>query len=204
MIKMASASPAHKNFHNTPHNPSANALPGQSSMWLFVIGDLWIFTAYFACYIYDRGQAQDLFLAAQQQLSQGVGVVNTVILLTSSLFVVLATQAAKVSAFVTSARYIVYAAVCGVAFMVLKAVEWVPKIAAGITPGSNDFFMYYYMLTGLHLCHVILGLVILFLLWKELKFANKPRVDIVETGATYWHMVDLLWLTILALLYLMR
>jgi len=184
--------------------PAKGYLPGQAGMWLFVIGDLWIFTAYFACYIYDRGHAQELFLTSQQQLSQGIGVVNTVILLTSSLLVALATQITRVGRAALAANLIASAGLCGVAFIVLKAFEWIPKIEAGITLGTNQFFMYYYMLTGLHLFHVVLGLTILTLAWRELKLADKPRTEFVETAAIYWHMVDLLWLIILALLYLMR
>lgn len=179
-------------------------VPGQSSMWFFVIGDLWIFTAYFACYMYDRGQHQELFLQSQQQLSQVIGVINTVILLTSSLFVAHAAQATRAGKFTDASRLIGLGSACGLGFIVLKMFEWLPKISAGITPGSNDFFMYYYMLTGLHLFHVLIGLVILVILHRELTGASKPRAEIVETGATYWHMVDLLWILLFALIYLMR
>jgi nitric oxide reductase NorE protein len=182
----------------------AEHVPGQSSMWFFVIGDLWIFSAYFACYIYDRGQNQELFLQSQQQLNQGIGVINTVIMLTSSLFVAHAVQAARADRFTEASRLIGLGGACGLGFVVLKMVEWLPKIGAGITPGSNEFFMYYYMLTGLHLLHVLLGLVILAIVRKELHGASRSRAEIVETGATYWHMVDLLWIILFALIYLMR
>src|SRR6185503_21384810 len=86
--------------------PSAGLLdrhvPGQGSMWFFVIGDLWIFSCYFACYIHDRAQHPELFLQGQQLLSQGIGVLNTVILLTSSLFVVLCVQATRAREIVTA------------------------------------------------------------------------------------------------------
>jgi nitric oxide reductase NorE protein len=183
---------------------TAGHVPGQSSMWFFVLGDLWIFTAYFACYIYDRGQNQEIFLQSQQQLSQAIGVTNTVILLTSSLFVALAAQATRAGKFTDASRLLGLGGACGLGFIVLKMFEWLPKISAGITPGSNDFFMYYYMLTGLHLFHVVLGLVILVIVRMELLGASQPRAEIVETGATYWHMVDLLWIILFALIYLMR
>jgi len=64
--------------------------------------------------------------------------------------------------------------------------------------------MYYYMMTGLHLCHVLLGLVILGFVTRNLRVANPVNVTFVETGAMYWHMVDLLWLVLFALFYLMR
>ena len=65
--------------------------------------------------------------------------------------------------------------------------------------------MYYFVMTGMHLCHVALGLVIMCFVIRNLKTSAKPpRISLVETGATYWHMVDVLWLVLFALLYLMR
>lgn len=179
-------------------------VPGQSAMWFFVIGDLWIFTAYFACYMVDRSRNLELFLHGQQQLSQGAGVVNTVILLTSSLFVALATHAMRAGRMAAAQQLVALGGVCGVGFLAIKAFEWIPKISAGITPGSNAFFMYYYMMAGLHLCHVILGLIILTVVWRDLRYAAAPSAELMETGATYWHMVDLLWIVLFALLYLVR
>jgi nitric oxide reductase NorE protein len=69
---------------------------------------------------------------------------------------------------------------------------------------SNDFFMFYFMLTGVHLFHVALGLVFLGVAFRELRNPKLRRVSMVETGATYWHMVDLLWIVIFGLLYVMR
>jgi nitric oxide reductase NorE protein len=91
-----------------------------------------------------------------------------------------------------------------VAFPVMKAFEYVPEVAAGLTPGTNLFFMYYYVMTGLHLCHVMLGLVILGFVIRSLLISARPKMSFVETAATYWHMVDLLWILLFALLYLMR
>jgi nitric oxide reductase NorE protein len=185
-------------------HPAKGHMPGQGSMWFFVVGDLWIFTAYFACYVFDRGQNTVLFLQGQQQLSPGLGALNTVILLTSSLFVALAAQATRVGNYKHAFHFVVIGAEFGIGFLVVKAFEWVPKIKGGLTPGSNDFFMYYYMMTGLHVCHVLLGLVVLVILALELRNAPHPRVELIETGATYWHMVDLLWIILFALLYFMR
>ena len=92
----------------------------------------------------------------------------------------------------------------GLAFPVLKMIEWLPKISAGHTPGENLFFMYYYVMTGLHLCHVVLGLAIMGFVMRNLRSATGPSIQFVETGAMYWHMVDLLWLFLFALFYLMR
>lgn len=185
-----------------PKAPLRNRIPGESSMWFFVIGDLLIFGAYFVAYMYYRGQDQQLFLESQSRISLDIGAANTVVLLTSSLFVALGTEAARAGRTPDGVRLFGIALAIGAAFPILKIFEYVPEIAAGITPGTNLFFMYYFVMTGLHLCHVMLGLVILAFVIANLR--AKPNISFVETGATYWHMVDVLWLVLFALLYVMR
>lgn len=178
-------------------------LPGDSSIWFFVIGDLLIFAVYFVGYMYYRGQDHDLFLQSQAQLNLDVGAINTVMLLTSSLFVALGVSAARAEKASDAIRLFGIALAFGAVFPLLKLFEWIPEITAGLTPGHNLFFMYYYVMTGLHLCHVLLGLVILCFVMRSLA-SRKPKMSLVETGATYWHMVDVLWLVLFALLYVMR
>lgn len=180
-----------------------NHIPGESSMWFFVIGDLLIFGAYFLAYMYYRGQDPALFLESQAKLNLDIGAVNTVVLLTSSLFVALGTSAARSRRSRDAVRLFGIALALGAAFPLLKLFEYVPEIVAGLTPGTNLFFMYYFVMTGLHLCHVMLGLVVLGFVIRDLRTAA-PRISFVETGATYWHMVDVLWLVLFALLYVMR
>lgn len=187
--------------------PDADArgqVPGESSMWFFVIGDLLIFAVYFVGYMYFRGQHQDLFLQSQARLNVDIGAVNTVMLLTSSLFVALGTAAARAGNSADALRGWGIALAFGTAFPLLKLAEWIPEISAGLTPGKNLFFMYYFVMTGMHLCHVALGLVIMCFVIRNLKTSAGPKISLVETGATYWHMVDVLWLVLFALLYLMR
>lgn len=179
-------------------------LPGESSMWFFVIGDLLIFGVYFVAYMYYRGQDPEMFLQSQARLNLDIGALNTVVLLTSSLFVALGTSAARAGRASDAVRLFAVALGFGVAFPVLKLFEYVPEITAGLTPGTNLFFMFYFVMTGMHLCHVLLGLVILSFVIRNLRSAAGPRMRFVETGATYWHMVDVLWLVLFALLYLMR
>nr|WP_228032123.1 cytochrome c oxidase subunit 3 [Mycolicibacterium sp. P9-22] len=173
-------------------------------MWFFVIGDLIIFGAYFVAYMYYRGQHPTLFLESQARLDLDIGVANTVVLLTSSLFVALGTSAARSGKTADGVRLFGIALLLGAAFPVLKLFEYVPEIIAGVTPGTNLFFMYYFVMTGLHLCHVMLGLVILSFVIRNLRGPGAPRISFVETAATYWHMVDVLWLVLFALLYVMR
>ena len=179
-------------------------VPGESSMWFFIIGDLLIFGVYFVFYMVYRGQDQALFLESQHHLNQTIGVANTVVLLTSSLFVALATEAVRAGKATDGFRLFRFAFGFGLLFPCLKLLEWIPEISAGHTPGENLFFMYYFVMTGLHLCHVVLGLIIITFIMRDLRVSARPNIKFVETGAMYWHMVDLLWLVLLALFYLMR
>ena len=187
-----------------PNTKARSHVPGDPSMWFFVIGDLFIFGAYFVAYMYYRGQDPELFLQGQARLNVDIGAINTVMLLTSSLFVALGTAAARGGKSADAIRLFGVAFTFGAAFPLLKLFEYIPEITSGLTPGTSLFFMYYYLMTGLHLCHVLLGLVILAFVIRNLKGPAAPKISFVETGATYWHMVDVLWLILFALLYLMR
>lgn len=177
-------------------------LPGDTHMWVMVLGDLVIFGAYFVVYMVHRSMAPEQFLAAQRHLDVTAGVLNTVVLLTSSLLVARAVLAARDGRPVTAIRLLWAAGACGVLFMAVKGYEWSAEIAAGQTV-SVPFFSFYYVLTGVHLLHVALGLLILGVCVRELR-STRRRVTVLEQGATYWHMVDLLWVVIFALLYVLR
>ncbi|MDR3659400.1 MAG: cytochrome c oxidase subunit 3 [Mycobacterium sp.] len=183
---------------------SAPRLPASRDMWVFVLGDFVIFGCYFVIFMVYRHQERDLFLASQRHLSLNIGVLNTLVLLASSWFVARAVQLTRGGYHARALRFTVGGGLCGAVFMALKAYEWSTKVAQGHTFPSNDFYLFYYMLTGVHLFHVALGLVFLAIVAVELRDPARRRVGMVETGATYWHMVDLLWVVIFALLYVMR
>ena len=189
-----------------PSSKSARAVhvPGDGHMWVMVLGDLVIFGAYFIIFMIYRAMAPQEFLASQQHLNINVGVVNTLVLLTSSWFVARSVQAARAGDHAAALGLTYLGGFCGALFIVIKAYEWWTKIAQGHTLGSNGFFMFYYMLTGVHLFHVALGLLILGIVVRELRNPRRRRMSMVESGATYWHMVDLLWIVIFGLLYVMR
>jgi len=155
-------------------------------------------------YMAYRGQNHDLFLGSQQHLNQSIGVVNTVILLTSSLFVALGTTTAREGKAADARRLFGIAAATGTVFPLLKLFEWIPEVSAGLTPGTNLFFMFYYVMSGLHLVHVLVGLTLLGFVMNTLRAAAQPTTRFIETVGLYWHMVDVLWLVLFALFYLMR
>lgn len=179
-------------------------LQGEPSMWLFVLGDMGIFAVYFLIFMIERTRARQAFLESQQHVNQTIGVINTLILLASSWFVARGVQAARAGDHRRATRLTMCGGGCGVAFILLKIVEWHQEISHGYTLTTNNYFMFYFMLTGVHLLHVALGLVIVGVVLRELRDPRRRRVAIVETGAVYWHMVDLLWVVVFALIYVMR
>ncbi|MBF6171572.1 cytochrome c oxidase subunit 3 family protein [Nocardia blacklockiae] len=178
-------------------------LPGDGHMWVMVLGDMVIFGGYFVVFMIYRAMTPGEFLAAQQHLDLNIGVVNTVVLLTSSWCVARGVIATRTGRIRQAVRLVWAAGGCGVLFMLLKLYEWVSQIRSGRT-NSELFYSFYYVLTGVHLLHVAIGLVVLGVLVRELRNPAGRRVSMVESGAIYWHMVDLLWVVIFALLYVMR
>src|SRR6185312_711762 len=135
--------------HSRGEEGTHGHVPGESSMWFFVIGDLLIFGVYFVVYMCYRTQHHDLFLRGQAQLNLDVGAVNTVMLLTSSLFVALGVAAARAGDAIDARRRFWAALTFGAVFPLLKLFEWIPEITAGLTPGKNLFFMFYFVMTGM-------------------------------------------------------
>ena len=179
-------------------------LPGETSMWVFVLGDMVIFAMYFLVYMVERAREPAVFLASQQQLNQNIGLLDTLVLLASSWFVARSVLAARAGSRELAIRLTLAGGACGVLFIRLKVYEWWSEIHHGHTVATNMFFTFYFVLTGVHLIHVVLGLIILTIVLRDLRRPVPYRVSLVESGATFWHMVDLLWIVIFALIYVMR
>lgn len=184
-------------------DPRNGHLPGDSDMWVMVLGDMIIFAGYFVVFMIYRSMNSHEFLAAQEHLDVNIGVVNTVVLLTSSWLVVRAVTATRAGQYRRAIGFIYAAGFGGVLFMALKGFEWVAKLRAGHT-NAEMFYSFYYVITGVHLVHVLIGLIVLGALVRELRNPGRRRPAMVESGAIYWHMVDLLWVIIFALFYVMR
>ena len=186
--------------------PSATArrVPGEQGTWVFLFGDMLVFAVFFATFMVERSKAPAVFDAARTTLHIDVGLVNTVVLLTSSLFVVVAIGAIRTGARGTAARALTVAIGCGVIFVALKVFEYVTLAQAGHGPGANHFYLYYFILTGLHLLHVCLGIVVLVLMLTQTRRTNlsATRLAVIEGGGCFWHLVDLLWIVLFPLLYL--
>lgn len=175
-----------------------SSLPGNPLMWVLIISELVVFAAFFAVYAWMRADQPAQFLASQQQLHPVVGGLNTLVLLTSGLCAALATEASLRCATDRCRRWLLAAMILGVLFCLLKVGEYRAVWLAGHTLESNAFFSFYYLLTGFHFAHVLFGLALLGLgLWL-------PSATNVVTVAAFWHMVDLIWVLLYPLIYLLR
>jgi nitric oxide reductase NorE protein len=191
-----------------PTTPPAAAagkhVPGQPDMWVFVVFESLIFSAYFGVYLYYRARHEAAFLAAQSHLELWLGVLATIALLTSSWSIARCVQTARAGRYRDAMRDAYLTAGFGVAFMGLKIADWVHQIHLGNTFTSSHFFQYYFFLTAIHFVHLLIGLVVLVVLLYQLSGGERRSQEIVETCATYWHTVDFLWVLIFALLYVVR
>ena len=190
-----------------PHRsagPNHPGLPAETGLWVFILGDMTIFGLFFIVFSWEARTSPAVVSESTVALIQPIGVLNTLVLLASSYFVVLALHAHRQGAFAIARRFVTYTLTCAAAFAGLKVIEYYSEISAGHTPGSNTFFTFYYVLTGVHLLHVLIGAVLLWV-WRSWLRDARPFADkraFVEASAVYWHMVDLLWIVIFTLLYL--
>lgn len=165
-----------------------------------------VFAMFFGTFMYSRGKNLDAFARDHTNLSVLLGTVNTVLLLTSSLLVVLGIQQVMSGAHRMAPRLFGAALACGLGFVAVKAVEWSHLFIEGKSVSSGEFFTYYFMFTGIHLLHVLIGCIVLSWLIAMARRAELTgrQVILCETGGIFWHMVDLLWIVLFAQFYLMR
>jgi len=180
--------------------------PGDLAIWIFILAELLVFAILFAAYAVTRMHHVELFNEFQLQLNRHAALANTVALITSSYFVVRATHAISRNDVRRCYQWLLAAMVMGGVFIVIKSSEFAHHFAAGITLSTNLFYMFYLALTFFHFMHVILGLVILGAVAYKTRqgcYSSANHTG-VETGGAYWHMVDLVWLILFPLVYVMR
>lgn len=184
----------------------ASELPGDSGVWLFLTADVCLFAVYFFVFMNARLADLELYEESRRQLSATLGLANTLILLTSSWLVALAVAAARAADRDAIVRFLKLAIGVGGAFAVTKIVEYSLKIHAGITVTTNEFFGYYFGFTAIHFFHFLIGMGVLGVcLAKARREAIDERYVVwIESSGCYWHMVDLLWIVLFAMLYLLR
>jgi nitric oxide reductase NorE protein len=182
------------------------SLPGDPGVWVFILADMAAFAAFFLLFTLGRAGAPALYEHSRQTLDVRLGLANTLILLTSSWTMVQAVAAARAGDRSRVVRYLGLTLAVGSGFAVSKAVEYAAKAQAGLSMLTNDFYMYYFVLTGIHFLHFLIGggaIGVTLAKARVQPIEGRFRVWIESVGC-YWHMVDLLWIVLFPLLYLQR
>jgi cytochrome c oxidase subunit 3 len=199
---------------NSGHNRDDEA--SKLGMWLFLFTELLLFGGLFLVYTIYRYLNPDAFLHASYNLNVILGTVNTVVLLTSSWTVAMAVTAMQKGDIKFSAKLIDATIFFAMVFLVIKYFEWSAKIEHGLFPGMEHynqldpggklFFFLYYFMTGLHGVHVIVGAIILLFVQHAIKSnkTNPGKYMFLENAALYWHLVDVIWIFLFPLFYLIH
>ncbi len=181
-------------------------LPGDFALWIFIFAEMLVFGVLFVAYAFTRAYHVELFNESQLTLSRTSGAINTLVLITSSYFVVRGVTAIKQGVSKQCAYWLTGAFLLGGIFISIKLVEFHAKYAADISMSTNAFYMFYLSLTFFHFMHVLMGMIILaFIIFKVRRGGYSAQDYVgVETGASFWHMVDFLWIILFPLVYIIR
>jgi cytochrome c oxidase subunit 3 len=183
-------------------------------MWLFLATELILFGGLFILYASYRFEYPALFQTGSNELNLTLGTINTVVLITSSLFVALSILALEKERVRLSRLFLALTIFMGLAFMVIKGFEWGEKFRHGLYPNAEHllsmeegeilFFGLYYTMTGLHALHVLIGVGVLsgLLLFHFRGTLTRDRIALLENGGLYWHLVDIIWIFLFPLFYL--
>ncbi|MCK7494890.1 MAG: cytochrome c oxidase subunit 3 [Comamonadaceae bacterium] len=190
----------------SPGPSGAPRLAGDLAVWLVIAAELLTFGLLFVAFAYARLREPALFAQMQATLNLERGALNTVLLVSGSAAVAHAVAAFERDRQAAARRWLVAALGCGGGFIALKSAEMGAKFAAGVDLSTNTFWMFYIVLSGFHLLHVVAAAVFLGIVWVlARRGAYGPgRVHVPETAAAFWHMVDLLWIVLFPLLYVSR
>ncbi len=190
----------------TRYVPAPPRLRGDLGVWLVILLEMLTFAILFVAFAFARTRELALFNESQATLNLQAGALNTVLLITGSWCVASAVRAVARNNSATGARWLLAALACGTGFMGVKLLEFAQKLNAGVDLSSNTFYMFYFFLTGFHFLHVLVGMLALVYLWFKTRRGAYGSHDLhaLETGAAFWHMVDLLWIVLFPLVYVMR
>lgn len=195
-------------------NEQYNLETGKLGMWIFLLTELFLFGGLFLVYAVFRAKYSQDFHTAALELNTFIGTLNTVFLLTSSMTVAMALTAVQKKHLKLALSLVLITLVFAALFMVNKYFEWTHKFSFRIYPGSPVlknlpkgellFFGLYFMMTGLHALHVLVGMILLSINLVKIKkeIVNSSHYLLLENSALYWHLVDLIWIFLFPLLYL--
>jgi heme/copper-type cytochrome/quinol oxidase subunit 3 len=177
---------------------------GKMGMWWFLSSEIMVFGGLIGCYILFRMASAGAWAEMAQHVSTLIATINTTVLLTSSLTMVLAHAAVEDGQRGKTRLYLALTVFLGLAFLAIKGFEYSVEIGHGFTPVTNTFWGFYYTMTGLHGLHVLAGIVInACLLVAAIRGTLWPGIQRrVEYAGLYWHFVDVIWIFLFPLLYL--
>jgi cytochrome c oxidase subunit III len=197
-----------------PHEEHRDDIASKLGMWLFIFTELLLFGGLFITYAVFRHGNLQAFNLASQHLDVKVGTINTYILLISSMTIAMSTTAIQKKDKRTTLLLIGITVALALAFLVNKYFEWGHKFHDGLYPGSpvleelgrgdTLFFGLYFFMTGLHALHIIIGMVVLLVIFFRVR-NNRITFDnfqLLENGGLYWHLVDIIWIFLFPLFYL--
>lgn len=203
--------------HHVEHPDMYDEESSKIGMWLFIFTELLLFGALFVVYAVYRYMNPDAFHLAAEELNRTIGTINTLILLVSSMTIAMSTTALRKGQRKTAIALVVVTFLIGLAFLVNKYFEWGVKFSHGIWPGSEHmlnemsqgeilFFGLYFVMTGLHALHIIIGMVIMLFAVRGLANGKVKveRPSLLDNCGLYWHLVDLIWIFLFPLFYLIH
>ncbi len=181
---------------------SAAEIPtGRLGVWWVIASEIVIFGGLLASYIMHR-LAHDAWSAQAAHTNTWIGAFNTLVLLTSSLFAVLAHKAAEEGNGAKASKLLWFTVGGGATFLIVKAFEWTFEITHGYTITSSTFWSFYYTAAGLHALHVIAGVIIMGIVSYAAYYGRElQRVELI---GIYWHFVDIVWIFLFPLLYIAK
>lgn len=195
----------------SPERLAQKILPGDLAMWFFIMAELTVFAILFIAFAVTRQIHPEMFIAGQATLHPIAGVINTLALILSSYMVVLAVNAITSDHQHKARNFLVAALAFACVYLVTKSWEYQLLLEQDYGISTNTFYMLYFFITFFHFMHVLLGMVILTSI--ALKAHKKgyirteqgnPNISGFEAGASYWHMVDLVWIILFPLIYIVH
>jgi len=195
---------------------SRDDVASKMGMWLFLFTELLLFGGLFLVYLIYRYIYPEEFYNASFSLDVLIGTINTIVLLTSSMTVAMSITATQKGDKKKALWLLWITVIAALIFMVNKYFEWTTKFDHGLFPGMDHynhlphgerlFYLLYFMMTGLHALHVIVGGVFILFVIKYIKSGkvNSGRYILQENAGLYWHLVDLIWIYLFPLFYLIK